>query len=125
MTLKCDWFGDDLRLCYRVYNRNASSYKTYVARIIGPHPDYYLDRKFEECWVNENSRWSSYTCLIDRNGVYEVVIKRFGRDGRFLSRERKWLFVCDGSVTEYDGGEMNGQYILYCVDLLKLSRKGA
>ena len=112
------WYGGDLLLQYRVYQRSGSVFKTYVARITGPHPDYILDRQFELCGASVNSRWTRYTCLIESEGVYEIVIKRYLRDMTYLSRERMWLVVAEGESYLYADEDFNSQYVLYSAWLL-------
>lgn len=125
VKLELDWCDTDLRVRYRVYEQRNTSFTTYVAKIRGPHPVFRLDREFISCWVNSNPRWSRYVCLLDRNGVYEIVTKRFDREGKYLSRDRKWLIVQDGIAKEYDDQEINDWTILQNVWLLADSQKVA
>ena len=118
MKLEQHWYGDDLLLRYRVYQRSGSVFKTYVARIAGPHPDFVLDRQFELCWASVNPRWTRYTCLIECDGVYEIVIKRYSESMTYLSRERMWLVVADGESYLYADEDLNSQFVLYSAWLL-------
>lgn len=110
---------------YRVYHRRNVSFKTYVAKITGPHPDYILNRCFVDQWANINPRWNLYTYLLTSEGIYEISVKRFDAAGNYLSRERKWLVYYGGEMYEYESEEMNNQYVLYCAGLLQGAVKEA
>ena len=125
MKISLEKGGHDLVLRYRVYQRRGIICKTYVAKIVGPHPNYILNRCFQELWENSNSRWSLYTCLLYTEGIYEIAIKRFTLDGNYLGRERLWLIIYEGNVHIYEGEEMNNQYVLYCAGLLQSAGKEA
>ena len=119
MTISVEKCGGDVVLRYRVYQRKGGVYKTYVARIVGPHPDFILNRCFQELWVNPNPRWSLYTCLLSREGIYEIAIKRFDLEGNYLSRERLWFVFYGENAHIYNEDDMNNQYVLYCAGLLQ------
>lgn len=123
MKLQLEWHDTELKLRYRVYDRKNSIYKTYVARITGPHPTYRLNRVFQEMWNNKHQRWTSYVCLLDREGVYEITIKRYDLAGHYISRERKWLFIHEGRSRECEDEAINIQYLLYCVWLVGMNNQ--
>ena len=115
-----EWDHDLLLLRYRAYQRAGIKTISYMAMITGPHPNYLLDRSFVDYFHLSNSRWDSYICYVEQDGIYEIVIKRLTEDGSYLSRERKWLVVADGRTYLYEDEEMNAQYVLYCAWLLSL-----
>lgn len=104
---------------YRVYHRAHTQFKTYMARIVGPDPNYILCRCFVWRGYSSNSRWNTYTCDVPGEGIYEIVIKRFDEEGKYLSRERKWLIYYNGKYYEYEDEDMNYQYVLYCAWLIR------
>lgn len=104
---------------YRAYQRAGMKTVSYMAEITGSHPDYHLARSFVDRYRQSNPRWDSYTCYVEHDGIYEIVIKRLSEDGRFFSRERKWLIVDNRRTYLYDGKEMNYPYVLYCSWLLR------
>lgn len=118
IKISLEWSGNLLILRYRVYHRVGVESLSYMAQITGSHPDYVLARSFVESYRSSNARWDSYVCCASGDGIYEIVIKRFADDGRYLSRERKWLVVTHGQTYLYEDEEMNAQYVLYCAWLL-------
>lgn len=116
--------GDSLLLRYRIYYRKGSHFKTYVAQIVGPHPNYYLQREFLMRSRICSHRFETFTYSL-ADGIYELVIKRFDDSDNLLSRERKWLVVFDGHLYEYAEDEMNYLYVLYAVFLLRLQSADA
>lgn len=103
---------DTVILSYRVYHRRDTSFKSYIARICGSHPQYYLDRRFDSCQHTSNPRFDTFQYCLN-NGIYEFVIKRFDSDGKMLAKDRNWLIVYDGCLYQYADKEMNYQYVLY------------
>lgn len=103
---------------YRVDRDKSLFAESYVALITGPDPNYYLHRVFLPliCYGR------SYSCEL-YDGIYELPIKYFSKETKkFLRRERKWLIVLDEDLYEYNGDEMNYQYVLYTAGMLRLQR---
>lgn len=125
MKLTIERTDSDLIIRYRVYHRRDTSFKTYVAKITSPHPDYILNRCFLDQWANTNPRWNLYTYLLTSEGIYEISVKHFDTAGNYLLRERKWLVYYGGEIYEYENEEMNNQYVLYCAGLLENMRERA
>lgn len=119
MKITLEWDQDLLLLRCRAYHRSGVKTITYMARITGPHPDYYLSRSFVERYCKSNARWDSLVFFLADDGVYELVIKRMSESGIYLTKERKWLVVDSRRVYIYDDEEMNYQYVLYCAWLIK------
>lgn len=116
---------DGLFLQYRLYYRkDSSSFKTYVAQIVGPHPNYYLQRAFlmRSCVCSQ--LFCTYTYPME-NGVFEHVVKRFGTAGALVAKERKWLVVFDGRLYEYPEEDMNYLYVLYTACMLRMQTLAA
>lgn len=95
--------------------------RSYVALITGPDPNYYLHRVF----LPQARYGRGYSCRLD-DGIYELSIKYFCKETeKLLRRERKWLVVLDGDLYEYDGADMNYQYVLYTAGMLRFQREAA
>jgi len=122
IKITLDQLDDLLILRYRAYQRSGIRTISYMARITGPHPDYVLARSFLNSYSKHNARWDSFVCCVAEEGIYEIVIKRFAADDRYISRERKWLVVAHGQAYLYEDQEMNAQYVLYCAWLLSPQR---
>ena len=110
--------SDTVVLSYRVYHRRDTTFKSYIARICGPHPQYYLDRKYDYRQHTSNPRFDTFRYSL-QNGIYEFVVKRFDSEGHLLSKERNWLIVCNGCLYQYESDDMNYQYVLYVAFLLQ------
>ena len=101
---------------YRVYHRQGTEFKTYVAKIIGPHPNYYLERFFDYRMHKSNSRFDTFGYVLE-TGIYEFVVKRYAGN-QLISKDRQWIVVDGTDVYSYDGDEMNYMYVLYTQFLL-------
>lgn len=113
------WSDDLLSLHYRVYSRRDESFKTYLAQITGPNPNYILNRVFLSRDFDRHKRYICFRYRISQDGIYELAVKRFDKEGRYLSRERLWLVVFRGRHYWYADEDMNYQYVLYCEALLR------
>ncbi len=110
---------------YRLYHQEGNYFKTYIARVVGPHPNYYLRRLFEIRSRKSNARFDSFGYFLE-NGIYEFVVKRFDSEtNELISKVRKWLVVAEGRMYEYADEEMNYQYVLYTAFNLRLQEGSA
>ena len=75
-TKNIDDGSNDVVFAYRVYHRLGYTFKTCVAKITGPHPNYYLERFFDIRTRLHNERFDTFVYILG-NGIYEYVIKRF------------------------------------------------
>ena len=116
MKYTIEKFSDGVVFSYRVYHRKETSFRSYVAKIVGPHPNYYLDRMFDYRGHLTNSRFDTYRYWLNE-GIYEYVVKRFQGD-QVIQKERMWIVVAGNEVYSYDEDEMNYQYVLYTQFLL-------
>ena len=122
MKIRLHQTEDGLQASYAVYKRQGITFKTYGAQIIGTDPNYCIQRAFLRRSCVANPRFYKFSYPLENDGILEFVIKRYDKaSGRFLSWERKWVVVYDGTVRIYDDDEMNYQYVLYCSWLLALS----
>ena len=112
--------SDAVVFSYRVYHRRGITFKTYIARIVGPHSNYYLDRAFDIRCHEQNNRFDTIRYVLE-TGIYEYVIKRY-KDDRLFQKERMWVVVCGTDVYCYADDEMNYQYVLYTQYLLSGDR---
>ena len=119
MNYKADNVEDTLCIFrYRVYNRKGETYKTYIAQIVGEDPTFILKRDFLFPYVSGNSRFRTFTHVLE-DGIYELMVKRFDEEtGDCLEKDRRWLVVSDGELRLYDNEEMNYQYVLYVASSL-------
>ena len=125
IKISTTWDEDLLLIRYRAYQRSGIKTVSYMAEIIGPHPNYYLSRSFVDRYRQQNPRFDGFTCYVEHDGIYEIVIKRLRENGAFLSRERRWLVVAGGQTYLYEDEEMNYPYVLYCAWLLRYGREAS
>ena len=116
------WDEELLLVRYRAYQRSGIKTVSYMAEITGPHPDYILARSFVDRFRRRNLRWDSFTCYVEHDGIYEIVIKRLTEDGILLSRERKWLIVDGGLTSLYEDEQMNYASVLCRARLFRRRR---
>lgn len=125
MKLKLKWVNDRLVVRFRVEQISGTKVKAFLAKVTGPHPDYIVNRCFQDGMRDRDNKKINLLYQLMENGIYEICEKRYHISGKFLSRERKWLVICDGDTRLYRDEEMNYQYVLYCSELLQLERKAA
>ena len=123
MNYSIEKLSDSVVFEYRVYHRKETSFRSYVAKIVGPHPTYYLNRVFDYRGHVSNSRFDTFRYWLD-TGIYEFVIKRL-KGNQVIQKERMWIVVVGNEVYSYKDEEMNYQYVLYTQSLLAgLSKRG-
>ena len=106
---------------YSVDKEEATTWRTYVAKITGTHPLYILKRRFEDLDIRR-SRDGFFCSVSLPSGLYEASIIRYDKDTKErVSRHRWWIVVAEEDVYEYEFEEMNWQYALFTAYNIKVN----
>lgn len=104
---------------------DGTTWRTYVARIVGPDSNYILKRDFKRVQYCRAYYGVSVSLML-ADGLYEACISRFDKaSGERIERERWWIVVADEDIYKYAFSEMNWQYALYTAYNIKVNLRGA